>query len=128
MVGVTLKMEQIVVWQRKKPGLCAKAQAGLFEKTNRQAIYGIACLAVAGTCNPLPTLSFALLAASVLAGLLIALFELESLEKAVVLNFFLQNTHGFFEIVIENFYFDFLQMYRPFLNISGRDLLRRHDG
>lgn len=77
-------------------------------------------LAVAGTGNPLATLRFALFATSKLARLLKALLELKPLEKPVILNFFLQYAHGFFEIVIENFNFDFLQKYRPFLNIRGR--------
>ncbi|VVS90491.1 hypothetical protein DBB_580 [Desulfoluna spongiiphila] len=118
MVDVTLKM--LVVCQYKKPGYMQKMpKPGLLKKESI-AILRCQALAVTGTGNPLSTLRFALLAASEFARLFVALLELQPLEKAVVLNFFLQNTHGFFEIVIEYFNFDFLQIYRPFLNIRGR--------
>lgn len=45
------------------------------------------------------------------------LFEFQTLKKPVILNFLFQNSHCFFHIVIKNFDFDFLQVYRPFLLI-----------
>ncbi len=52
-----------------------------------------------------------------LTGFFVTFFKLQPFEKTVVLNFFLQNAHGFLEIVIDYFNFDFLQIYRPFLHI-----------
>ncbi len=55
--------------------------------------------------------------AFVLAGFLVAFFKLQPFEKTVILDFFLENAHGFLEIVIDHFDFDFFQIYRPFLHI-----------
>lgn len=110
----------VVMGQNKKPGCQQEMREPGFLKKESIAMEKAPCLTVTGTGNPLSTLRFALLAASELARLFVAFFKLQPLEKAVVLNFFLQNTHGFFEIVIEYFNFDFLQIYRPFLNIRGR--------
>ena len=43
------------------------------------------------------------------------LFELQPFEKPVVLNFFLQNLHGFFNVIVNYLDCNFLQKYRPFL-------------
>lgn len=110
----------LVVCKYKKPGYVQVMLKPGSLKTNRSIARLVYALSVTGTCNPLTSLRFAHLAASELARLFVALFELQPLEKPVILNFFLQNTHGFFQIVIENFNFDFLQIYRPFLNIRGR--------
>ncbi len=46
---------------------------------------------------------------AVLAWFLVALFQLQAFEQTVVLNFFLQNPHGLFEIVVEDFNFNCFQ-------------------
>ena len=64
--------------------------------------------------NAVSSLRFPLLAAAVLAGFLVALLELQALEKSVILNLLLQNAHGFFDVIVNDFDLDFLQQYRPF--------------
>jgi len=64
--------------------------------------------------NALSSLRLPLLAAAVLAGFFVALFELQPLEKSVILNFLFQNAHGFFDVIVDDFDLDFLQQYRPF--------------
>jgi hypothetical protein len=64
--------------------------------------------------NALSSLRFPLLAAAVLAGFFVALLELQALEKPVILNLLLQNAHGFFDVIVNDFDLDFLQQYRPF--------------
>jgi hypothetical protein len=44
-----------------------------------------------------------------LAWFLVAFFQLQAFEQTIVLNFFLQNPHGFFEIVVEDFDFNCFQ-------------------
>ena len=68
----------------------------------------------AGRCDSLSALSFPLLAAAEFARLLVALLQFQALEEAVVLNFFLQNSHCFFDVIVDDPDFDFLQLYRPF--------------
>ena len=55
--------------------------------------------------------------AFVFTGFFITFFKFQTLEKTVILNLFLENSHGFFKIIINYFDFDFFQVYRPFLLI-----------
>jgi hypothetical protein len=48
-------------------------------------------------------------ATAVLAWFFVAFFQLQAFEQTVVLNFFLQNPHGLFEIVVEDFNFNCFQ-------------------
>lgn len=64
-------------------------------------------------CNTLPAQCFALFATSEFAWFLVAFFKLQAFEKAVVLNFLFQNTHGFFKVVVDNPYFNCLQAFTP---------------
>jgi len=62
-----------------------------------------------GSGDALSPQSFTFFSTTVLARLLVAFFQLQALEQAIVLNFFLQNPHGFFEIVVEDFDFNCFQ-------------------
>lgn len=66
-----------------------------------------------GCSYPLPAKRFTLFAAAVFAWFFVAFFKLQALEKTVILNFFLQNTHSFFKIVVLNFDRNFLQPVSP---------------
>lgn len=66
-----------------------------------------------GRRDPLPPQGFALLATPVFARLLVAFLDFQPFEKPVVLDFFLQNPHGFFKVVVIYFDFDSLQADSP---------------
>ena len=70
-------------------------------------------IASAGCGNAFAAQRFALFAAPEFTRLFVAFFQLQPFEEAVVLNFFLQNAHRFFDIIIVNFDCDFLQISRP---------------
>jgi len=55
----------------------------------------------------------------VLAWLFVTLFQFQTLEESVILNFLLQNAHGLFDVIVDDFDLDFLQQYRP-LRAVGR--------
>jgi hypothetical protein len=74
--------------------------------------------AASGRGNSLAPQGFALFAAFELAGLFIAFFQLQPLEQTVVLNFFLQNAHRLFKVVVQNLDFDIFQLTRPLLSIG----------
>jgi hypothetical protein len=61
----------------------------------------------------LPPQGFALFATSVLAGLFVAFFQLQTLKKPVILDLLLQNPHGFFKIIVMHFDFNRLQTVSP---------------
>jgi hypothetical protein len=56
--------------------------------------------------------------AAELTRFFIALFKLEPFEKAVILNLFLEDAHGLFNIVVVDLDCDFLQLSRPLLSIE----------
>jgi hypothetical protein len=59
-------------------------------------------------------------ATTILARLFVALLELQALEQPVVLNFFLQNAHGLFKIVVEDSDFNCFQTAStPFFPITS---------
>lgn len=60
-----------------------------------------------------------------LARLLIALFEFKTFEEAVILNLFLQDAHGLFNIVVVDLDCDFLQLSRPLLPTERHFALHR---
>jgi hypothetical protein len=66
-----------------------------------------------GGCDALPTQCFALFATSKFAWFFIAFLKLQAFEKAIVLNFLLQNPHGFFKVVVDNLNFNCLQAFTP---------------
>jgi len=66
-----------------------------------------------GCSNTLAPYGFALFAATVFARLFIIFFQLQTFEQAIVLNFFLQDPHGFFKVVIMNLDRDLLQPASP---------------
>ena len=68
-----------------------------------------------GGSNPLSSQSFALFTTTKFTWFFIAFFQFQTLKKAVVLNFFLQNAHCFFNIIVYNSYFNVLQIPRPLL-------------
>ena len=72
---------------------------------------------LASRCYALSAQGFTLLAASELARFFKTLLEFQTLEKTVVLNFFLENAHGLFKVAVDDSDFDFLQIYRPLLSI-----------
>ena len=59
--------------------------------------------------DALPAQGLTFFATTELTRFLIAFFKLQSFEETIVLNFFLQNPHGFFEIVVEDFDFNCFQ-------------------
>ena len=73
---------------------------------------------LSGSSQSFPSQSFALFSAPELARLFIALFQFEPFEKAVILNFFLQNPHRLFNVIIKNLNLNFLQTPRPLLSIK----------
>jgi hypothetical protein len=75
-------------------------------------------VSAAGSCDALPSQRFSMFPAFVFTRLFVTFLEFQPFEKTVVLDFFLENAHGFLEIVIDHFDFDFLQIYRPFLHID----------
>jgi hypothetical protein len=68
-----------------------------------------------GCRQSLSSQSFALFATAKFTRLFIALFQFQPFEKAVVLNFLLQNAHCFFDVVVNNPDFNILQIPRPLL-------------
>jgi hypothetical protein len=81
--------------------------------------------------NALTTKRFTLFSTTVLARLLVAFFQLQALEQAIVLYFFLQNPHGLFEIVVEDLYFNCFQTdSTPLFPIAaaGGLAVSNHDG
>jgi len=68
-----------------------------------------------GSSNSLSPDGFTLFAPLIFAGFFITFFQLEPLEKTIVLNLFFQNTHGLFQIVIKNLDLNFLHLFRPLL-------------
>jgi hypothetical protein len=84
-----------------------------------------------GGSDALTAQGLTLFATTILARFLVALFELQALEQAIVLNFFLQNAHGFFKIVVENFDFNCFQTdSTPLCPIAaaGGLVMSNHDG
>ena len=75
-----------------------------------------------GRGNAFPSLRFALLAPPKFARLFVALLQLQALEKAVILDLFFQNAHCFFDVIVDDPDFDFLQLYRPF-RAAGNDAM-----
>ncbi len=69
-------------------------------------------------CYAFSSLRFSLLATSVLAWLFVTLFQFQALEESVILNFLLQNAHGLFDVIVDDFDLDFLQQYRPFRSVG----------
>ena len=68
-----------------------------------------------GSSNSLSSDGLTLFAPFIFAGFFITFFQLEPLEKAIVLNLFFQYTHGLFQIVIKNLDLNFLHLFRPLL-------------
>jgi hypothetical protein len=66
-----------------------------------------------GRCDSLAAGRLARFTPFEFAGFLVALLELEALEEAVVLYFFLEDTHGLFKVVVDYPDFNFLQNSRP---------------
>lgn len=67
-------------------------------------------------CYTLTSHGFAFFATPIFARFFIAFFKLQTLEKTVILNFFLQNPHGFFKVIVKYLDFDCLQLLRPLLS------------
>lgn len=59
--------------------------------------------------NALASQGLTLFATTELTRFLVAFFQLQAFEETIVLNFLLQNAHGLFEIVVENFDFNCFQ-------------------
>ena len=76
---------------------------------------GLSVSGCPGRSDALTPCRFALLATPELAGFFIAFFEFEPFEKTIVLDLFLQNTHGLFKVVVVDLDCDFLQPFRPLL-------------
>jgi hypothetical protein len=66
-----------------------------------------------GSCDPLPAHGFTHLTSSVLTGFFKMFFHFEPFEESVILDFFLQNSQGFFNIVVNNRDSNFFQKTSP---------------
>jgi hypothetical protein len=67
----------------------------------------------ARVCDSFSAQGFAYFSTPVLTRLLVAFFQLEPLEKTVVLNLFFQNAHRLLDVIVVDFDRYFLQKYRP---------------
>ena len=114
-VVIAAKPRRIIVlrfryqWNRKTIIYKARQElipAGLFVE-NRLSV------SAPGSGYSLAPQRFTLFAASVLAGFLIAFFKLQPFEQPVILNFFLQNAHGFLKVIVVNFYLNCFQTSSP---------------
>ena len=72
-----------------------------------------------GRGNAFSSLRFALLASPKFARLFVAFLQLQALEKAVILDLLFQNAHCFFDVIVNDPDFDFLQLYRPFRAVGN---------
>jgi hypothetical protein len=83
-----------------------------------------------GGGDALSTQGFAFFATTVLTRFLIAFLKLQPFEQAVILNFFLQNPHGLFKIVVEDLDFNCFQPGSTPLFPIATDLgmIGTHDG
>jgi hypothetical protein len=109
------------------------------QKTRREALPAGSCgqtvlltiSPASGNGNALSPKRFAFFATTKLTRFFIAFFQLQAFEKAIVLNFFLQNPHGFFEIVVEDFdFYSFQTGSTPLFPIASAIWLYcfNHDG
>jgi hypothetical protein len=69
-----------------------------------------------GSRNTFSAKGFALLAAPELAGFFVALFQLQTLEKTIILDLFLQYAHGLLDVVVDDPDFNVFQISRPLLH------------
>jgi hypothetical protein len=65
------------------------------------------------SCDPLSAHGFTHLTSSVLTGFFKMFFHFEPFEESVILDFFLQNSQGFFNIVVNNRDSNFFQKTSP---------------
>jgi hypothetical protein len=68
--------------------------------------------------DSLPSGRFPLLASFELARFFVGFPEPQPFEKAVVLDFFLQNFHGLFQVIVNDADLDLFQIASPFLSFG----------
>lgn len=69
----------------------------------------------ARSCDSLSSHRFTHFTPSILTWFLKIFFHFETFEQTIILNLFLQNFHGFFNVIINDFDRNIFQIYRPFL-------------
>ena len=73
-----------------------------------------------GGRNAFSAKGFALLPAPEFAGLFVALLQLQTLEKTIILDLFLQDAHGLLDVIVDDPDFNVFQISRPLLALKSK--------